>query len=267
MADRIVVMNHGGHRSGRHAARNLRRPATPFVADFIGKVNVLPATCDGGGQLPCRHRLARGRRDRDIVAGTAVQAVPAARGHRGPSRTGPHRGDAQRGPESWQGRFPGHVLHDRNRRVDAARRPALVANVPRNQTVDAARSCAGHAVTVRSAAARRCACSGVMARSPPRCCPAPSAPAVTPLVHWQRPARAGRCSSVACALVRVPAGAARGDPGRERAGQVRRVRRPRCSFASISQRRRSASSIWNTLWVGAASRRSRCRWRSSTLTR
>ncbi len=37
-------------RAGRHGQRGLRAAATPFVADFLGKVNVLKATSLGGGR-------------------------------------------------------------------------------------------------------------------------------------------------------------------------------------------------------------------------
>ncbi|MBL8310986.1 MAG: putative 2-aminoethylphosphonate ABC transporter ATP-binding protein [Burkholderiales bacterium] len=42
VADRIVVMNHGVIEQVGDAISVYREPATPFVADFVGKVNVLP---------------------------------------------------------------------------------------------------------------------------------------------------------------------------------------------------------------------------------
>ena len=47
MADRVVVMNHGVIEQVGAPLEVYERPATPFVADFIGKVNVLSATCVG----------------------------------------------------------------------------------------------------------------------------------------------------------------------------------------------------------------------------
>jgi iron(III) transport system ATP-binding protein len=41
MADRIVVMNHGMIEQVGNALQIYREPASPFVADFVGKVNVL----------------------------------------------------------------------------------------------------------------------------------------------------------------------------------------------------------------------------------
>jgi iron(III) transport system ATP-binding protein len=50
MADRVVVMNHGVIEQVGTPREIYERPATPFVADFVGKVNVLPAVALGGGR-------------------------------------------------------------------------------------------------------------------------------------------------------------------------------------------------------------------------
>jgi iron(III) transport system ATP-binding protein len=49
MADRIVVMNHGRIEQTGSALDIYREPASPFVADFVGKVNVLSGTAENGG--------------------------------------------------------------------------------------------------------------------------------------------------------------------------------------------------------------------------
>ena len=49
MADRIVVMNHGVIEQVGSALEIYREPASPFVADFVGKVNVLAGTAEAGG--------------------------------------------------------------------------------------------------------------------------------------------------------------------------------------------------------------------------
>ena len=49
MADRIVVMNHGAIEQVGSALDIYREPASPFVADFVGKVNVLTGTAQNGG--------------------------------------------------------------------------------------------------------------------------------------------------------------------------------------------------------------------------
>ncbi len=59
VADRIVVMNHGAIEQVGTPLDIYREPASPFVADFVGKVNVLPARRSqgqlqfGAMQLPC----------------------------------------------------------------------------------------------------------------------------------------------------------------------------------------------------------------------
>ena len=50
MADRIVVMNQGAIEQIGTPRAVYERPETPFVADFLGKVNVLKATALGGGR-------------------------------------------------------------------------------------------------------------------------------------------------------------------------------------------------------------------------
>ena len=50
MADRVVVMNHGVIEQIGTPLDVYTRPETPFVADFLGKVNVLKATCVGSGR-------------------------------------------------------------------------------------------------------------------------------------------------------------------------------------------------------------------------
>jgi iron(III) transport system ATP-binding protein len=49
MADRIVVMNQGAIEQVGSALEIYREPASPFVADFVGKVNVLAGTTENGG--------------------------------------------------------------------------------------------------------------------------------------------------------------------------------------------------------------------------
>jgi iron(III) transport system ATP-binding protein len=51
MADRIVVMNQGAIEQVGTALEIYREPASPFVADFVGKVNVLAGTAEAGGRL------------------------------------------------------------------------------------------------------------------------------------------------------------------------------------------------------------------------
>jgi iron(III) transport system ATP-binding protein len=72
MADRIVVMNQGRIEQVGSPREIYETPATPFTADFVGKVNVLPGIVEQGGT--CRVgilslAIARG----DLPSGTAVK--------------------------------------------------------------------------------------------------------------------------------------------------------------------------------------------------
>jgi iron(III) transport system ATP-binding protein len=72
MSDRVVVMNSGHIEQVGTPLEVYEKPATPFVADFLGKVNVLQATCVGSG----RYRVGRvelATRANGIAAGSAVR--------------------------------------------------------------------------------------------------------------------------------------------------------------------------------------------------
>ena len=66
VADRIVVMNQGGIEQVGTAMQVYRDPVTLFVADFVGRINALPATADEGGLrvgskwLQCEHASVHG---------------------------------------------------------------------------------------------------------------------------------------------------------------------------------------------------------------
>ncbi|MGE0160563.1 MAG: sulfate/molybdate ABC transporter ATP-binding protein [Gemmatimonadales bacterium] len=49
LADRVVVMNHGRIEQIGSAHELYERPASPFVFDFLGDANILPADMSGGG--------------------------------------------------------------------------------------------------------------------------------------------------------------------------------------------------------------------------
>ncbi len=50
LADRVVVMNHGVIEQVGTPLEVYERAASPFVADFLGRINVLDALCLGGGR-------------------------------------------------------------------------------------------------------------------------------------------------------------------------------------------------------------------------
>ena len=69
VADRIVVMNQGTIEQVGRALDVYRDPATLFVADFVGRINALPAVAHGGGLrvgaqlLQCEHTSVHGHAD------------------------------------------------------------------------------------------------------------------------------------------------------------------------------------------------------------
>jgi ABC-type Fe3+/spermidine/putrescine transport system ATPase subunit len=72
MADRIVVMNAGRIEQVGTPRQVYEAPATPFVADFVGKINVLPAVTEGGRR--CRvGALSLAVSGDDLPAGSPVK--------------------------------------------------------------------------------------------------------------------------------------------------------------------------------------------------
>jgi iron(III) transport system ATP-binding protein len=87
VADRIVVMNHGAIEQVGTPMQVYRDPATPFVADFVGRVNVLPATLEGGGRVriaassfDCAHDRPAGGAAKIYLRPEDVLARPIAPG-------------------------------------------------------------------------------------------------------------------------------------------------------------------------------------------
>jgi len=77
MADRIVVMNHGAIEQVGTPEEIYRRPATAFVADFVGTMTFLEATAAGPG------RVRVGARELRVGdAGTPAQGAPVRLGLR-----------------------------------------------------------------------------------------------------------------------------------------------------------------------------------------
>jgi iron(III) transport system ATP-binding protein len=73
MADRIVVMNQGVIDQVGTPLEVYREPATPFVADFVGKVNLLEGRMEGPGRVKIgSHSFAGAACDGSV--GRAVKA-------------------------------------------------------------------------------------------------------------------------------------------------------------------------------------------------
>jgi iron(III) transport system ATP-binding protein len=77
VADRIVVMNHGAIEQVGTPMEIYREPASPFVADFVGKVNMIPVRVAGGAirvgsmAIPCEGADREARiylRPEDVLA-------------------------------------------------------------------------------------------------------------------------------------------------------------------------------------------------------
>ena len=66
VADRIVVMNHGVIEQVGTPLQIYREPASPFVADFVGKVNVLPGRVAAGRLHAGALQFDAGGADRDV---------------------------------------------------------------------------------------------------------------------------------------------------------------------------------------------------------
>ncbi len=70
VADRIVVMNHGVIEQVGTPMEVYREAASPFVADFVGKVNMIPGRVLGGelhvGTLRLAHQMASTGPDREV---------------------------------------------------------------------------------------------------------------------------------------------------------------------------------------------------------
>ena len=132
MADRIVVMNQGCIEQVGTPREIYETPATPFVADFIGKVNVLAATCRRRRAVQGRRPVRSRSRAQDVASGTAVKlylrpedvAVSV-------DRRGSRRGQLG-GRQDRQGRVSRRLLHGRHRarrrRRGAARSPTCRAS-------------------------------------------------------------------------------------------------------------------------------------------
>ena len=143
MADRIVVMNAGRIEQVGTPREIYEMPATAFVADFVGKINVLPAIAEGGGKFRVGDiSLAVARPD--IATGKAVKIYlrPEEVGLNAANAINGNQFGARIAKVEFLGAFcmVGVTL-------DTPGAPTLVANVPRHD-VDAAHMVAGQSVMV-----------------------------------------------------------------------------------------------------------------------
>ena len=120
VADRIVVMNHGVIEQVGTPLEVYRDPGTPFVADFVGRINVLPARLAEGSRVlfadtpfHCPHDGAPGSDVKIYLRPEDVLARPIAAG----------RQQRLRGADR-EDRVPGLVLPGAGQCRGAGRAPA-----------------------------------------------------------------------------------------------------------------------------------------------
>jgi iron(III) transport system ATP-binding protein len=84
MADRIVVMKDGAIEQVGAPAEIYQRPGSPFVADFVGRTNLLPASRAGNGRIRATGRCASSSVPRTCgcAACKATRPTRPARGSR-----------------------------------------------------------------------------------------------------------------------------------------------------------------------------------------
>ncbi|MDI3309209.1 MAG: putative 2-aminoethylphosphonate ABC transporter ATP-binding protein [Acetobacteraceae bacterium] len=73
MADRIVVMNHGVIEQTGAPEEIYRRPASPFVADFVGSMSFLEAVAAGAGRVRVGKRQLRVEGVAELAPGAPVR--------------------------------------------------------------------------------------------------------------------------------------------------------------------------------------------------
>lgn len=73
MADRIVVMNHGVIEQIGSPEEIYRAPRTPFVADFIGRINLLPGMLRENGRVEFADRIFSCPAGSDLAPGARVE--------------------------------------------------------------------------------------------------------------------------------------------------------------------------------------------------
>ena len=226
MADRIVVMNQGVIEQIGTPMEIYRDPATPFVADFVGKINVLLGAPASGPRPAHRHEPLRVRARHRAPSATSRSTCGRKTCWRGRSRRATPTSSTARSTRSSSSARTACVRVQRRGDRRAADHGLPVAQLPRRagargrQPAAAASSCpSGCASSSRVAVGRRP-------------CP-PSSP--LPAAARAAPARrTGATASPTRALLAIVAGAGRlpgaaagDDPRQGVAGQGRRVRRPR----------------------------------------
>jgi hypothetical protein len=232
VADRIVVMNHGVIEQVGTPMDIYREPASPFVADFVGKVNVLPAKVTAGHMHVGNLQIPVGGADREARLYLRPEDVLA-------------------------------------RPISAGDAHVFEATIEKIEFLGCLLPCACQLASAGSRTSSRCICRSTFFPSsrfrwdPP--CPeaaartsqgvlmhegrcrqqrAPGAPA-DPLDRPHRPRRHGRGGAGAGGVPRAaPAGHPAAGGGRQ-GGRIRRAG----EFHRLCPDARAAQSLWNSVWV------------------
>ncbi len=235
VADRIVVMNQGGIEQVGDALQVYREPTSLFVADFVGRINVLPARVEAGGGLRvgthrfvCDHAGAAGRDVRDLPAPGGRAGAPDSRAR--PQRVrGADREDRVHGPV-----LPGARDQRRARR-------APPDGVPVAQLPGRGPSCRGQPT---AAAGDAGADEGVRVSVHVAALAAP----VRQRVHWSERIAHVALAAVALALLAflaLPLGAILQQSLQDAQGQFAGL----TNFIAYAQTPALLESLWNSIWV------------------
>ena len=246
VADRIVVMNHGVIEQVGTPMEIYRDPATPFVADFVGKVNVLAGRLHPGRRPAHRRQPLRLRaRHRPGARG---QGLPASGGRAGAA-------DRRRATRNvFDGaidkiEFLGSYCLVRVNAEAMGSEPITVylsLNYLAEQGLEV-----GSRLPLQGCCPSGCASSeparaivSAVLSAARRARPAPAR-------ALDRPRRARRAAGAGAGAGRLPGAAARRHPRQGAAGRRRRLRRPRQLRRLLRRRRRCCSRSWNSVWVSA----------------
>ena len=211
MADRIVVMNQGHIEQVGTPREIYETPATPFAADFIGKINVLPAVAEGAGrfrvgqlslEIGARRHCPRARRRSSTCARRTSPCTPTARRRRTATRSAPR----SRRSSSWARSAWSASPLGCGRRTAAHRERAAAGG--RRRRLRARRRGRPHRGAGRAARARLTSRADRWHHAPPRCRRRRPA-AVRPMHALAGSPRAGPARRLLRGARAVPAGTAR----------------------------------------------------------
>ena len=217
VADRIVVMNQGVIEQVGTPLEIYRDPATPFVADFVGKINVLPGACTRRRPAHRQHRFAC-ERDTDQEREVKVYLRPEDVLARPIAAGDPHVFDGAIDKIEFLGSYCLVRVH-----AESIGNEPLTVYLSLNYLAE-------QGLSVGSRCRSRCCPSGCGSSEPCPCrpsCPCPPSAPFASARTGPTASRTRRCSRSSRCAGRLPRAAAGDDPRQGDAGQRRPIRRPR----------------------------------------